>query len=165
MKPAILLLAIVMLVSSSSVRAQRLFFAFGHAEYAAPLGDLRSGYANGLGVEAGIGLGFKSTFFTATTGYTWLMPQDDNSPAGNLRYQPFKLGVRKYLLRRNIFVKADAGLAGMKSEHSRDGSTHFTAGLGAGLKLATFEVLGEYTTVSGGWGSWLSIKAGLAIGL
>lgn len=145
--------------------AQRLFFVFGHAEYAAAAGKLKDSHDKGLGVEAGIGVGTSKTFFTGTLGYTWLqnLENANGNAVGSLRYAPARLGVRRYVFRRNIFLKGDAGVANMKPE-SGSTTTHFTAGIGAGVKFSGFEILGEYTTVTS-WGSWLSLKAGMTFGL
>lgn len=166
MKKGVLFLCL-MILGLAQAKAQRLFFLFAHGEYASAVGDLKNGYDKGLGVEAGLGVGMNKTFFTATTGYTWLQTADNSATAsnGNLRYNPVKIGIRRYVFRKNIFLKADAGLANMKYDNHASGSSHFTAGAGAGVKFMGLEVLADYTTVTGGYGSWLSLKAGFTFGL
>ncbi len=151
----------------AETKAQRLFLLFGHIEYASVTGDLKHTNDNGLGIEAGVAIGANKTFLTGTVGYTWLRSAAGNpSPGttGTLRYTPVKIGIRRYIFRKNLFLKADAGIANMKYEKASDGSSHLTAGLGAGLKFSGFEVVGDITT-TGSHGSWMSIKAGFTIGL
>lgn len=155
----------MLLLLAGTVKAQRLFFLFGHAEYASATGKLTDTHNKGLGIEAGLGIGANKTFFTGTLGYTWMQGQDNaaGDAIGNLRYAPVKFGVRRYVFRKNIFIKGDAGVANMKPEHS-DGTSQFTAVVGAGVKFTGFEAMLDYTTVSK-WGSWISLKAGFTIGL
>lgn len=166
MKKGVLFLCLLFL-GLAQAKAQRLFFAFAHGEYATALGDLKNANDKGLGVEAGVGIGMNKTFFIGTLGYTWLRTADNSATAsyGSLRYNPVKVGIRRYVFRRNLFLKADAGLANMKYAKLSSGSSHFTAGAGAGVKFTGLEVLAEYTTVTGGFGSWVSLKAGFTIGL
>lgn len=157
----------VFFIGMSQAKSQRLFFLFGHAEYATAVGDLKNSNDKGLGVEAGAGVGVGKTFFIGTIGYTWLRTVNNsiNEANGSLRYNPYKVGIRRYIFRRNLFLKADAGLAHMKYANLSSGSSHFTAGGGVGVKFTGMEVIADYTTVTGGYGSWLSLKAGFTIGL
>ncbi|KAJ1497553.1 hypothetical protein HMI54_013529 [Coelomomyces lativittatus] len=161
--PKILLLVFSMIILSESY-AQRLFFVFGHAEYASAQGKLKDANDQGLGGEVGVGIGMSKTFFTGTIGSTWFKAVNNN-PLGSLRYSPVKVGIRRYIFRKNLFVKADAGLANMKYSKADEGNSKFTYGAGVGFKFTGFEVIGDYTGVSGGYGSWLSVKAGFTIGL
>ena len=161
--PAFLLFATLIFIAAPA-KSQRLVFLFGHAEYATPTGDLKHKVDQGFGAEAGVGVGLSKTFFIATVGSTWLMASDAGT-LGTLRYTPVKVGIRRYVFRRNIFIKADGGMASMKYAEAEEGSSHFTASFGAGLKFTALEVIGDYTTVSGGFGAWLSIKAGFTIGI
>lgn len=160
--PKILLL-IFSIICLSEVKAQRLFFLFGHVEYASVQGDLKNANDQGLGIEGGLGIGMSKTFFVGTVGSTWLKGTNGN-PLGSLRYTPVKVGIRRYIFRKNLFLKADAGLASMKYSKANDGTSEFTYTAGAGFKFTGFEVIGDYTHV-GDYGSWLSVKAGFTIGL
>ena len=163
MKLPKILLLIFSVIIFSKTNAQRLFFVFGHAEYASATGDLKNVNDNGLGVEAGVGIGMSKTFFIGTIGSTWIKATNAN-PLGSLRYTPVKVGIRRYIFRKNLFLKADAGLANMKYSKANDGDSKFTYTAGAGFKFTGFEVIGDYTHV-GDYGSWLSVKAGFTIGL
>ncbi len=167
MKLPKILLLIFAITCLNEVKAQRLFFLFGHAEYASVTGDLKKFNDNGLGVEAGVGIGMNKTFFVGTIGSTWLRAVDDRPDLftfSTLRYTPVKVGIRRYIFRKNLFLKADAGLANMKYSKASDGDSKFTYTAGAGFKFTGFEVIGDYTHV-GDYGSWLSVKAGFTIGL
>lgn len=147
-----------------NTNAQRLFFVFGHAEYASAQGDLKDANDQGIGGEVGVGIGMSKTFFTGTLGSTWFKAVNNN-PLGSLRYTPVKVGIRRYIFRKNLFIKADAGLANMKYSKVGEGDSKFTYTAGAGFKFTGFEVIADYTGVNGGYGSWLSVKAGFTIGL
>jgi hypothetical protein len=168
MKAAKVILLVMLISFAGNINAQRLVFVFGHAEYATAVGDLKNINDKGVGAEAGLGLGLNKTFFIGTIGTTWLSSANNNPLAnstGTLRYTPIKLGIRRYVFRKNVFLKADAGLAKMKYAKASGGSSNFTSSFGAGLKFTGFEVTGDFTTVSGGYGSWLSLKAGFTIGI
>jgi len=164
MKSIFLLLIVTML--SLFANAQKLFFVFGHAEYASPVGYLRDANNAGLGVEAGAGIGMAKTFLTGTVGTTWLASNKraGNTSQGGLKYTPYKLGVRRYLLLKNLFVKGEAGLATMKYIDTDNKTSKLTTSFGAGLKFTTFEALIDYNSVAN-YGSWIGLKFGMAIGL
>jgi hypothetical protein len=161
--PKILLL-IFSIVILNETKAQRLFFVFGHAEYASAQGKLKDANDPGIGGEVGVGIGMSKTFFIGTIGSTWFKAVNNN-PLGSLRYSPVKVGIRRYIFRKNLFIKADAGLANIKYSKADEGDSKLTYGAGVGLKFTGFEVIADYTGVSGDYGSWLSVKAGFTIGL
>jgi hypothetical protein len=165
MKACKIFLLVFLAFITVDATAQRLVFLFGHAGYASPTGDLKEANHWGLGVEAGAGVGLRKTFITGTVGFTWLAANKKGTTLGGVRYTPVLLGVRKYILTRNLFVKADAGVAGMKLIDTDVKSTKFTTSFGAGLKFTTFEALVDYTTVYRGYGSWFGLKVGMALGL
>lgn len=165
MKAAKIILLVLLISFAGKLNAQRLVFVFGHAEYATAVGDLKNINDKGVGAEAGLGLGLNKTFFTGTIGTTWLSSANNNSSTGTLRYTPVKLGIRRYVFRKNIFLKADAGWANMKYAKVSGGTSVFTSSFGAGLKFTGFEVIGDFTNASGGYGSWLSLKAGFTLGI
>jgi hypothetical protein len=153
-------LILCMLTLFTNANAQRIFFGFVHGEYAKPTND---DFKYGLGIEAGAGVGLGKNFLVGTVGYTWL--NSKATGATNIRYSPYKLGLRRYVLRKNVFVKADAGLAGIKFPEASS-TTRFTADVGFGVKLTAMETTAEYTTVTGGGvGGWFSLKAGFTLGL
>lgn len=166
MKAANVILLTLFLFFAANINAQKLFFVFGHAEYASPVGNLRNANNAGLGVEVGGGIGMSKTFVTGTIGTTWLAANKrlGNTSQGGLKYTPYKLGVRHYLLLKNLFVKGEAGLATMKYIDTDNKTSKLTTSFGAGLKFTTFEALIDYNSVAN-YGSWVGIKFGLAIGL
>lgn len=156
----LLILCLVSLVSASS--AQRVFLGFVHGEYAEPT---HASYSYGLGLEAGAALGWGKTFLTGTVGYTWVNTKS-SANAANFRYNPYKLGLRRYLLGKTLFLVADAGMAGVKFSGDDHSTSRFTGDLGVGVKLIGVEAIAEYTTVAGsGTGGWFSLKAGFTLGL
>jgi hypothetical protein len=167
MKKTVLLLAIATCFLAPRSQAQKLFFVFGHAEYASSVGKLRPANNSGLGLEIGAGVGMNKTFFTATIGTTWFAvnrhPGSTNTNGG-LKYTPYKIGIRRYVLLKNMFVKADAGMATMKYIDKEGKTTKLTTSFGAGVKLTRLEFLVDYNSVAG-YGSWVGLKVGFAFGL
>ncbi|MCE3283564.1 MAG: hypothetical protein K0Q66_2301 [Chitinophagaceae bacterium] len=141
-----------------------MVFAFGHVEYASPVGKLRDANNKGIGLEAGIGAGLSRTFFTGTVGITWLVVNRSGTTQGGLRYTPYKVGVRRYVLFKNLFLKGELGAATMKYIDTEQKSSHLTTSIGAGLKFTRFEALVDYNTVFGDYGSWFGLKLGVALG-
>jgi hypothetical protein len=165
MKKTVLLLAIATFLFAYQSPAQKLFFLFGHAEYASPVGKLRESNNSGFGLEAGAGIGMKKTFITGTTGMTWLVVNRRGTVSqGGLRYTPLKLGIRRYMLLKNLFIKGEAGFATMKVIDTDNKTTKLTSSFGAGVKLTRLEFLVDYNTVAG-YGSWVGLKVGFAFGL
>lgn len=164
MKGALFIILALMFITVNA-SGQKLFFAFGHAEYASPVGQLREKNNGGLGLEAGLGIGLNKTFIVGTIGTTWFFVNRRlNSSDGGVKYTPYKLGVRRYVLLKNLFVKADLGLAAMKIIDTDNKETKLTSSFGAGFKFTTMEVLVDYNSVAS-YGSWFGIKAGLNLGL
>jgi hypothetical protein len=161
-----ILLLLFAIISVDEVKAQKLVFVFAHAEYASPVGKLRNANNAGLGVEAGVGVGTGKTFLTGTVGTTWLATNKraGSTTQGGLKYTPYKLGLRRYVFLKNVFVKADAGLATVKIIDTDIKSSNFTTSFGAGVKFTAFEAVVDYNSV-GSYGSWFGLKVGLAIGL
>jgi hypothetical protein len=165
MKKTVLLLAIAIFFFAPASQAQRLFVVFGHAEYASPVGKLRESNNSGFGLEVGAGIGMKKTFITGTTGMTWLVVNRRGTISqGGLRYTPVKLGIRRYILLKNLFIKGEAGLATMKIIDTDNKATKFTSSFGTGIKFTRFEAVVDYNTV-GSYGSWFGLKVGFAFGL
>lgn len=167
MKAAGVLLATVFVFAITGANAQKLVFVFGHAGYASSVGKLRDANISGAIVEAGAGVGMGKTFVTGTTGFTWFASnrRPGSTSKGGLRYTPVTLGLRRYLLLKNLFVKGDAGFASMKLIDTDIKSTQLTTSIGAGLKFTTFEAIVDYNTAYGGYGSWFGLKIGFALGL
>ena len=166
----IIAIALIMLAASAGAQAQKLFFLFGHANYAAPVdANFKNNYGFGLGVEGGAGIGAGKTFLTATVGYTYFDARRGTG-AGNLTYVPVKLGVRHYLLPgKLLFIHADAGMATIKNTSTKSASSRFSGDIGAGVKLGPIDLGVSYDGFSrsdpSGYASWIAFKAGWRIGL
>lgn len=148
--------------------AQRLFFIYGHALYAQPSGNnFGDATKGGIGGEVGAGIGWKKTFIVGTTGYT-LFFNKDSYTSGNITYVPVKLGVRQYLVKKLVFLHADAGVGKIKI--SDESSSRFSGDFGAGVKFAGFELQLDYDGFASkspepsGYNSWIGFKAGFNIG-
>jgi hypothetical protein len=156
---------IFLVFSLNCAYGQHLAFLFGHGEYASPVGKLREANNSGAGVEAGVGVGIGKTFVVGTVGTTWFAVNKRGTVSqGGLKYTPFKLGVRRYVLLKNLFVKADAGLATIKIIDTDNKSSHLTTSFGAGIKFTGFEALVDYNSVAS-YGSWVGLKFGFTLGL
>jgi hypothetical protein len=165
MKTCKVFLVIVLAISIQNACGQHLVFAFGHAEYASSVGKLRESNNSGGGIEGGVGVGLNKTFIVGTVGTTWFaVNRRGTISQGGLKYTPFKLGVRRYVLLKNLFVKADAGLATIKIIDTDNKSSHLTSSFGAGLKFTGFEALVDYNSVAS-YGSWIGLKVGFTFGL
>ncbi len=167
--PRLVFLSIVVILISISnnVKAQKLVFLFGHALYASPSGSsFKDKYKGGIGAEAGIGVGLLGkTFFTGTVGYSDFVHSSSNSRS-NLVYIPFKVGVRYYLFAKILFIHGDLGIGKISTNTPDYSASRFSGDIGAGVKLAAFEVLADYDGFTGtNAGSWIGIKAGFSFGL
>lgn len=152
--------------------AQKLIFVFAHGTGALPIdktSDTR--YTSGFGAEAGIGVGSKQTFLTASIGYTSFTGRDTFSTEN---YIPVKIGIREYLPLKIVFFDADAGLAFVNGSTPTKqtpipSNSRLTADLGAGVKLGGFEVGLNFDVFKepkpDGWAAWMVFKAGFRIGL
>ena len=147
--------------------AQRLFFIYAHALYATPVDkNFKDGYNSGLGVEGGAAVGWGKTFIVGTIGYTSFSDKDGN-PAGNTSFVPVKIGLRQFVFSKLIYVHGDLGIGKIKNDLTTD--SRFSGDIGAGVKLAGFEVQLDYDGFSrkgpSGYASWIALKAGFHIGL
>lgn len=164
-KPIPLLIIFALFSMTIPASAQKLFFVFGHAEYASTVGKLSDTHSEGIGFEAGAGLGVKKTFFTATTGYTWLSQANGTLlSSGRIRYMPIKFGIRRFVFLKNLFVKGNVGMASLKYKDVDKTNSQFTYDLGAGLKFSRLEIVGDFTHTEK-LGSWIGLKAGFNFGL
>ena len=148
--------------------AQKLVFLFGHGVYATPLTtDFKNGYNAGLGAEGGVGIGWNKTFIIGTIGYTSFSNKSGNS-AGNISIIPLKAGVRQYILGKLLYIHGDVGFASVKNKIA-DAEGKFCSDIGAGVKLAGFEIQLDYDGFNrsnpSGFVSSLALKAGFALGL
>jgi hypothetical protein len=165
MKACKIFLLTFLACSINNIYSQRLVFLFGHAEYASAVGKLRDANNSGLGIEGGVGVGMSKTFVVGTIGTTWFAANKRSGLSnGGIKYTPIKLGLRRYILLKNLFVKGDIGLATMKYIDTDNKSSNLTTSFGAGIKFTTFEAVVDYNSVTT-YGSWIGLKVGIALGI
>jgi hypothetical protein len=175
-KKIMTLLITVLIFFSSEVNAQHVGFIFGHALYAKPVDkNFTNNYNDGLGVEAGGGIGWNKTFLVGTIGYTNFFHKsisagDSVGPyaSGNdLHFVPIKVGLRQYIFMKTIYLHGDIGLASIADKTATD--SRFSGDIGAGVKFAHIEIQADYDgftrKVPSGYASWFGLKAGLEFGL
>ena len=167
MKISLLLSLFFCLAFCTRSSAQRLFFIYAHALFATPVDkNFKDGYNSGLGVEGGAAVGWGKTFIVGTIGYTSFSDKDGN-PAGNTSFVPVKIGLRQFVFSKLIYVHGDLGVGKIKNDLTTD--SRFSGDIGAGVKLAGFEVQLDYDGFSrkdpSGYASWIALKAGFHIGL
>ncbi|ANI87935.1 hypothetical protein A9P82_00545 [Arachidicoccus ginsenosidimutans] len=155
---------------SSNVKAQKLFFVFGHVGYAQPgNGGLMNDYKFGLGAEAGGGIRIiHKTYVTGTIGYSYFA--DVKNGPGHLSYTPVRFGIRQNFLPLNIlFLHADVGSASVKNNITS--GNRFTGSFGAGVKLGPlegqidYELIGKKSADPSGTNGWVAFKLGWRFGL
>lgn len=164
-----LLLSFILCSTAQKLLAQKLFFLYAHGVYANPVDkNFKDGYHAGLGVEAGAAIGWNKTFIVGTAGYTSFSDKDNNA-TGNISYAPVKIGIRQYVFSKFIYVHGDLGIGKIKNDVLDD--TRLSGNIGAGVKLAGFEVQLDYdgfirkSPEASGYASWIGIKAGFNLGL
>lgn len=106
--------------------------------YAKPMGSFGDAYQPGYGAEAVAGLGWGKTWIVATVGHNEFKA-DEGNPAGKLVYNPYKLGLRRYLLLNRLFINADAGIGYLKNKGLDNKEKRFIGGAGIGARLLGFE--------------------------
>ncbi len=163
------LLGFCLLVLMNTVHAQKLVFLFGHAVYGTPSDkNFKDNYKYGLGIEAGAGLGWEKTFIIGTSGFSEFKSADGNM-LGHIVLIPVKLGLRQYVFSKMIYLHGDFGIMNIKYKNASTSESKFSGDFGAGVKLAGFELQMDYDGFSrsdpSGYASWISLKAGFAIGL
>lgn len=112
--------------------------------YNSPRGDLANNYKGGVGGEVQGGLGWGKTYLVATLGYSRFI-----SKAGSedIIYKPKTIGLRQYIIGKNIFLNAYVGSANVREKSKDVSESHFTRGFGGGIRLAGLEVSLNYA----GW--------------
>jgi hypothetical protein len=144
--------------------------AFGNFTYAIPQGNFSNIYSNGMGFEAGAGLGLGKTLLYASTGYLTYKAENGN-PSGDWKVVPIKFGVRRYLL-FGLFLNGALGIANQSFSGGTGGSSSSSLlyEVGAGIKvLGLVEIGAAYTgynaTINNANANAILLKAGLAIKL
>jgi hypothetical protein len=80
---------------------------------------------------------------------------------------PVKVGVRRYVFAKMLFLHGDLGAGFIKENKIDYSATKVTGDIGVGLKLAGLELLADYDGFIGNnpSGSWFALKAGFSFGL
>jgi len=108
-----------------------------NAVYSIPKSWFKEAYSYGIGGEVYGGLGLGKTFLVATVGYS-AFKEDVSLNAETMTYRPVKIGIKQMFFLKKLFIQGDLGAASVKyrgvSEHA------FTAGAGAGVRLAGLEI-------------------------
>ena len=156
--------------------------AFANFTYASPSNsDFKNISNNGVGFEAGAGIGMGKTLIIASLGQisynipnTFIATSTTGiaftSSSSHLKVTPLKVGIRRYLI-GGLFLNGNLGVAMQKYDNSTvTGSTFLYEG-GAGWKIGFLELGAAYTgfnlagTSQPVTANALLLKAGLAIKL
>jgi opacity protein-like surface antigen len=156
-----------LILLSSALSAQQLFFIFGHGVLANPSDkNFSNTHNSGIGVEGGAAIGWNKTFIVGTIGYSSFGSEGENEN-GSLGYAPLKAGLRQYLFSKLLYIHADVGIGKIKNDIGS--KSPFSGDIGAGVKLGIFEAQLDYDGFTrsdpSGYASWIGIKAGINIGL
>lgn len=114
------------------------FLLGGNLVYTMPRGDFANDYKNGLGAEVSAGLGYGKTYLVGTLGYMHLMDKG-NLNTTNTMYKPVKVGIRRYIIGKNLFVNVDVGNTTLVSKEKNTKTSTYTHGFGAGVRLLGIE--------------------------
>src|SRR4051794_3142332 len=120
MKKYWLLLAIyaLFLLAANSVSAQTSLIkkpgvtVGGNLIYSIPQGQFADRYKFGFGGEVYAGVGWGSTFLIGTIGAARFEKQ--SSVSNSISTVPLKIGLRKYLLLKRLFINGDLGSTSVK---------------------------------------------------
>jgi hypothetical protein len=108
--------------------------------YATPTNSVfKDGYKNGLGVEAGAGLGLGSTMLMGTAGYQAFSNYALNT-SGNLRVTSIKAGIRQYILLGHLFLLGNMGTAIQSYSNNGATASNFIYEYGAGFRFIGLEL-------------------------
>jgi hypothetical protein len=127
----------------------------GMGVYSTPTNSaFKDGYKNGLGVEAGAGLGLGSTMLMGTIGYEAFNNAVLNT-TGNLKVTSLKAGIRQYIFLGHLFLLGNMGTAIQSYSNNGATASNFIYEYGAGIRLVGLEFQLSQTH----WEQPLSIKS------
>jgi hypothetical protein len=174
MKSTCLPIVLVMIISCFHLKSNAQLPHVGiyaHALYATPLDNSSHALYNaGGGGVGGILIGQKTTRLNGSIGYMHFFKEHQN-PLGDETYIPVKLGIRQYipLTLHFLYVQADAGIGFVSYKENGDSYSPFAYDFGAGVKLGIFEAAliwdNFHEKDPSGTSSWLTIQAGINLGL
>lgn len=112
--------------------------------YNVPQGSFLNGYGKSPGAEVVGGLGLGKTFMQASYGTTRFLGRQGNK---DIVSKPITIGIRQFIFRKNLFVKAGIGRASIIAKTSNLKQNFFTHQYGGGVRFGGIEA-GVYY---GGW--------------
>lgn len=161
---AILVIFTATFVTATSLQAQlkKPGFILGAGFiYSNSRGNFGNEFSRGLGAEIRGGIGLGKTYLVASTGYAYFFGKHDND---NLPVRPFKIGLRRYILGKKIFINTDIGRATIKDKIKGTNEVHNLRGFGAGAHLLGLEAAINYegwdNAGSNGFSNSLQYKIG-----
>ena len=138
----------------------------GYLLYSKPKGSFENSYKFGGGGEIFGGVGLGKSYVIATAGFSQFKPVSA-SHEGSLTYTPVKIGLKRFLFKRILFVNADVGRATVKNQVFN--VSRFTRGVGVGAKLLGLEAGLYYDgwkkVNSAGYSNTFNVKVGMSLGL
>ena len=151
-------------VTATSLHAQLTkpgFILGAGVVYSSPKGNFSNEFSRGLGAEIRGGIGLGKTYLVASTGYSYFFGKNNND---NLPVRPFKIGLRRYILGKKIFINTDIGRATIKDKIKGTNEVHNLRGFGAGAHLFGLEAAINYegwdNAGSNGFSNSLQYKVG-----
>ena len=160
----ILVVFLATFVTATSLHAQLTkpgFILGAGVVYSNPKGNFSNEFSRGLGAEIRGGIGLGKTYLVASTGYSYFFGKNDND---NLPVRPFKIGLRRYILGKKIFINTDIGRATIKDKIKGTNEVHNLRGFGAGAHLFGLEAAINYdgwdNAGSNGFSNSLQYKVG-----
>jgi len=108
-----------------------------NAVYSMPKNWFKEAYNFGIGGEVYGGIGLGKSYLIATLGYS-AFKEDVSLNAETLTYTPVKVGIKQMFLLKKLFIQGDVGAASVK--YGGVSENAFTAGAGAGVRLAGLEL-------------------------
>ena len=145
-KYLVVCLVILFAASNSSAQFKLPHFQIvGMGVYSTPTGNaFKDGFKNGLGIEAGAGIGLGSTMLMGTIGY---QSYGNNilNPSGNLKVTSFKAGLRQYLFLGHLFLLGNVGTAIQSYSSDPATGSKFVYEYGAGFRLLGIELQATQT--------------------
>ncbi len=133
------LILVVNFNSSAQLKLPHLQL-IANANYATPSNDAFSDASKaGIGVEAGVGLGYGSTMFMGTLGYQRFGATASNT-AGDLNITSIKAGVRQYVLLGRLFLLGNIGTAIQSYSGTSTKGSNVIYEFGGGVRLFGLEL-------------------------
>ena len=111
-------------------------FIGGNFLYNSPSGSFGDNYKSGPGVEINGGVGLGKIFIVASYGSSRFLSKPD---VKDIIIKPLKIGVKQFVLAKNIFIAADAGSVKVRNKTTGIEKSEFIGDIGGGIRLAGLE--------------------------